>query len=131
MSRCAALKSDGSRCQARAMEGYQWCYSHRPDLAEERSRNARRGGKAGGRGRGGLSETTEAKRYIKALVNKLIKGEIERGIAATCFMGLNTLGRFIELELKVREQEEIIERLEALEQDMLSQSNSRRWTFGG
>ena len=51
MHRCAAIKANGERCKADAMSGAEWCYSHHPDRAEQRSRNASRGGKSGGRGR--------------------------------------------------------------------------------
>ena len=52
MAKCAFIKPGGDRCGARAMKGYETCYGHRPDLAEERKRNASRGGKRGGRERG-------------------------------------------------------------------------------
>lgn len=35
---CAFVKSGGGQCAATAMQGYDFCYSHRADLAEERSR---------------------------------------------------------------------------------------------
>jgi hypothetical protein len=115
MRRCEALKGDGSRCQARAMEGYQWCYSHRPDLAEERKRNARRGGQTGGRGRGARGEIDTAKSYVKGLVSQLIKGEVDRGLAQAAFAGLHVLARLIELERRIKETDELEERIEALE----------------
>ena len=121
MKRCEALKGDGSRCRARAMEGYQWCYSHRPDLAEERSRNARRGGKAGGRGRSSLSETAEAKRWIKGLVSQLLRGDVQRDVATACFMGLNVMARYIEVERRLKETEELEERISALEDEQRDQ----------
>jgi hypothetical protein len=127
MKRCEALKGDGTRCQGRAMEGYQWCYSHRPDLAQERRRNARRGGKTGGRGRGGLDETAQAKTWIKGLVVKLIKGEAERDTATAAFMGLNVLARYIEVERKLREQEELVERMDAIEEAL---EQGRRSQYG-
>ncbi len=36
-------------------------------------------------------------------------------MATACFMGLNVLARYIELERKIREQEVLEDRLEALE----------------
>jgi len=116
MKRCEALKDGGARCKGRAMEGSDWCYNHDPSKAEERKRNARRGGKAGGRGRSGLDETAEAKRWIKSLVARLIKGEVERDMATACFMGLNVLARYIEVERKLRDQEELVERMDAIEE---------------
>jgi hypothetical protein len=89
---------------------------HRPDLAHERRRNARRGGKAGGKGRGSLDETAQAKTWIKGLVVKLIRGDADRDAATAAFMGLNVLARYIEVERKLREQEELVERMDAIEE---------------
>ena len=36
--RCAFIKPGGERCAATAMHSGHLCYSHRPDLAEQRSR---------------------------------------------------------------------------------------------
>lgn len=113
--RCEAITRAGARCQAEAMEGYQWCYSHRPDLAEQRKANARRGGRAGGRGRSSLDETEQAKKYIKGLVSQLLKGQVRREIANSCFTGLNVLARYVELERRIRETDELEARIEALE----------------
>jgi hypothetical protein len=116
MKRCAALTKGGGRCQRIASDGSGYCYSHDPAMAEERRRNAQRAGRAGGNGRpGGLSETAEAKRYIRAIISRVLEGQIERGDATAAFQGLNVLARFIELERKITEQEEILGRIEALE----------------
>jgi hypothetical protein len=114
--RCSFIKAGGERCRGTATGGADLCYAHDPARAEERSRNARKAGRAGGNGRSsGLSETPEAKRWIRALVSRLLKGEVERDVATAAFMGLGTLARYIELERKIREQDEVLERLEALE----------------
>jgi hypothetical protein len=113
--RCTAITKGGSRCSHTATAD-TFCHLHHPDRAEQRRRDASRGGKAGGNGRSsGLSETAEAKRWIKGLVARLLKGEVERGVAATAFMGLGTLARYIELERRLIEQEELVARMEALE----------------
>jgi hypothetical protein len=106
------------------MEGYQWCYSHRPDLAEQRKANARRGGRAGGRGRSSLDETEQAKKYIKGLVSQLLKGQVRREIANSCFTGLNVLARYVELERRIHEQDELEQRIEALERRQRTQQNT-------
>jgi hypothetical protein len=125
--RCAAITKGGERCKGVATGGATHCYAHDPARAEERSRNARRAGRVGGNGRpGGLSETAEAKRYIRGLVAKLLKGELARETATACFMGLNVLARYIELERKIREQEELVERLESLEEVLEHQKETRR-----
>ncbi len=112
---CAAITKGGSRCSHTATAD-TFCHLHHPDRAEQRRRDASRGGKAGGNGRStGLSETAEAKRWIKGLVGQLLKGEVERDVATAAFQGINVLARYIELERKIREQDELEERLTELE----------------
>ncbi len=114
--RCSFIKAGGERCRGTATGGATLCYSHDPARAEERSRNARKAGRTGGNGRpSGLSETGEAKRWIRALVSRLLQGTVERDTATAAFMGLNVLARYIELERKIREQDELEERLVELE----------------
>ena len=113
--RCAAITRAGGRCKSVATEG-SYCWNHAPETALARKQRASRGGKTGGNGRSsGLSETAEAKRWIRALVSRLLAGEVERGVATASLMGLNVLARYIELESKLKLTEEIEERLDALE----------------
>lgn len=113
--RCAAITKAGERCKAEATHG-SYCWNHAPETAEARKQRARKAGRTGGNGRSsGLSETAEAKRWIRDLVAKAITGDVDRGVATAAFMGLNVLARYIELEKRIREQEEILERIAALE----------------
>jgi len=48
-------------------------------------------------------------------------------VATACFMGLNVLARYIELERKIREQDEVLERLEALEEQPDNTGGYRQW----
>ena len=125
--RCEALKGDGSRCQARAMDGYQWCYSHRPDLADERKRNASRGGRTGGRGRSGGDEVAQAKKEIRGVLGGILKGKIPRGTGSVLFMGFNVLLRAIEVERKIREQDELEDRIAELERIAGPDKGGRTW----
>ncbi len=96
--RCAAITRAGGRCKSVATEG-TYCWNHAPEKVEARKQRASRGGKTGGNGRSsGLSETAEAKRWIRALVSRLLAGEVERGVATASLMGLNVLARYIELK---------------------------------
>ncbi len=97
MTTCAALRSGGGRCKAPAMEGYEHCYSHRPDLAGERQRNASKGGKSGGRGRP-QTEIADIKRQIRAVISAVISEEIPQGSGAVALQGLNALLRAHEME---------------------------------
>ena len=127
--RCAAITQAGGRCKAVATEG-SYCWNHAPETVEARKQRASRGGRAGGNGRtSGLSETAEAKRYIRGLVSKLLKGEVGRDTATASFMGLNVLARFLELERRIREQDEVLERIEALE-DLEEQRRGGGYGYG-
>ena len=114
-ARCAAITRAGQRCRLDATHG-TYCYQHAPETARERQRNASRGGKAGGNGRAGVSELTAIKRAIRATIDGALAGEVERGVAAVLFQGFNVLLKAVETERRVRETDELIERLEALEE---------------
>ena len=97
MSSCARIKGDGERCGARAMEGAEWCYGHDPARAGERKRNARKGGKSGGRGRP-QTETASLKKEIRSVIGGVLGGQIPQGRGAVVLQGFNTLLRAHELE---------------------------------
>ncbi len=123
MAKCAFIKPGGDRCGARAMKGYETCYGHRPDLAEERKRNASRGGKRGGRGRGRV-EITEIKDLLKDLTDRVIGIEMGSGVAAVANQLINTRLRAVELERKIRETESLEERIERLERGQAKPADS-------
>ncbi|MDP9488082.1 MAG: hypothetical protein M3Q49_20220 [Actinomycetota bacterium] len=79
------------------MRGYSTCYSHRPDLAGERRRNASKGGRSGGRGRP-QTEIAAIKQQIRSVIAGVIAGKIPQGPGAVALQGLNTLLRAHEME---------------------------------
>ncbi len=115
MAQCAGIKRDGGRCAVVVGPGQSHCYAHDPGRAEERRRNASRGGKRGGRGRP-QAELSDVKRRLSDLVDDVLEGRKDRGDAAVAGQLLNTYIRAVGVELKVREQQEIVERLEELEE---------------
>ncbi len=119
--RCNAITSGGSRCKLDANSG-SYCWSHAPENAEERKRRARRGGKARG-----ASELSEIKREIRAVVTDVLEGRVERGVGAVAFQGFNSLLKAVEVERRIRDQEEIEARIEALERDAEGRGGGRRW----
>ena len=114
MALCSGIKADGGRCKAQAMHGSEWCVGHDPDKAQARRLRASKGGKRGGRGRP-QAELSDVKRRIFALVDDVLEGRKDRGDAAVAGQLLNTYIRAVSVELKVREQLEVVERLEVLE----------------
>jgi hypothetical protein len=125
MSVCAAIKPDGVRCKARAMKGSQWCFNHHPDYSQERRRNASKGGRRGGRGRPS-SELSRLQERFEELAEQVLSGEVERGVGAVAAQLLNGARACIATRLKAIEQEEVLERLEELEQIVERQNEYRR-----
>jgi len=118
MGFCAAIKPDGARCKARAMQSSQWCFNHHPNHSQERRRNASKGGQRGGRGRparSGAEGLQDIKDLLKCLTDDVLSGEVERATAIAANQLLNTALRAIELERRWKEIEDLEGRLEALE----------------
>ena len=111
MAQCAGIKRDGGRCAVVVGPGQSHCYAHDPARANERRRNASRGGKSKGNG-----ELVDLKKQIKDLAEDVLEGTADRGRAAVANQLYNTLIRAIEQERKLRELGELAERLEALEE---------------
>lgn len=116
MNRCARIKEDGERCRARAMEGSQWCYNHDPSRADERKRHARRGGEKGGNGRPGLPELRQIRREVREVMANTRAGSLDKDRASTILRGYHVLLRAVEAERRYIETDELLTRLEALEE---------------
>jgi hypothetical protein len=125
MGVCAGITRAGERCKADATAGAEWCWSHDPAHADERRRRASRGGKRGGRGRPG-SDLQDLKGEIRAVITDVLKGEVSTAPAAVALQGYNCLLRAEKLELDIREQTDLIERLEELESVLEHQKGDHR-----
>jgi hypothetical protein len=111
MPQCAGIKRDGGRCTVVVAPSETYCYHHAPHRAQERKRNASRGG----RSKGGSSEIADLKAQLRKLASDVLAGEVGRSEAAVVNQIINTRARLVELERKIREQEELEGRLDALE----------------
>jgi hypothetical protein len=114
LAKCAGITQAGRACKGIPIDGSQWCYVHHPDYTEERRRHGSRGGRRGGRGRP-QAELSDIKGRLSALANDVLEGRQDKGVAAVASQVLNVYLRAVSVELKAREQMELIERLEALE----------------
>ncbi len=112
MPQCAGIKRDGGRCAVVVGAGKDHCYAHDPDRADERKRNASRGGRTKGSG----GELPDLKKQLKDLAADVLEGSVDRGAAAVVNQILNTIIRAIEQERKLLETGELAERLEAMEE---------------
>lgn len=121
MSRiCIGTKRDGSPCTLPSNGQTGLCWAHDPKNAERRRRGQSRGGKAKASG-----EIRDLKKQLGDLMEDVREGRMERGDAVVINQILNTRARLIELERKVREQYEVIERIEVLEAER--QRGKKRW----
>jgi hypothetical protein len=123
MALCAGIKADGGRCGAQAMRNSQWCINHDPDKAEARRRRASKGGKRGGRGRPS-AELARLQARFEDLAEKVLAGDVERGVGAVAGQLLNGARACVRDALAAREQEELVARMEALEEAL--EANTRQ-----
>jgi len=131
MSLCSGIRADGGRCRAQAISDTDWCFNHHPDYEEQRRRRATKGGKRGGRGRPSV-ELARLQARFEELADKVLSGDIERGVGAVVGQLLNGARACVRDGLAAREQEELVARLEALEEALEANANNksgggRRW----
>jgi hypothetical protein len=122
MPRCSHTYADSSQCRRIVGAEQTYCYSHDPARAGERKRNAARGGKAKAGG-----ELGRVKTRLQTLADMVEEGQMDRADAAVISQIWGTYLRAVSVELKVREQLELIERLEALEEALEQQKAGRRY----
>ena len=115
MGSCSGITEAGGRCKAIAISGSDYCHSHHPDRADARRRAARKGGQRGGRGRP-ASEVSELKGQLSDLYAAVLDGTTEPKVGAVAAQIANVRARLVDTELRVREQDELIGRLEELEE---------------
>jgi hypothetical protein len=113
MPQCAGIKRSGGRCTVVVALGETYCYHHSPERAPERKRNAARGGRS--KGATARKEVQTVRDQVRTIIAGVIGGRLERGAASTAIQGYNVLLRAVEVERRLREQEELVERLERIE----------------
>jgi hypothetical protein len=126
MAKCTAITQGGNRCKGIAIDESGYCYAHHPEHAEARRRAAHKGGKRGGRGRP-ITELTNLRDENADIRRRLLEGELLPNVAAVAIQSINTDIRAVDMVLKAREQEELVERLESLEAGLQEQKDSSRW----
>jgi hypothetical protein len=120
--RCSHTYGDYSQCRRIVSAEHEYCYSHDPRRAAERKRNAARGGRAKASG-----ELGRVKARLHTLADMVEEGQMDRADAAVISQIWGTYLRAVSVELKAREQLEITERLEQLEEGLSHKGGSSRW----
>lgn len=111
MAGCSAIKANGERCKGTARGPRGYCWAHDPANADARKRAA----SSGGRGRSGKGDIKDVKGWLLKLAQDVEEGKLEAKDGTAVSQILNIYLRGVETERKLKEQEELAERLEALE----------------
>src|SRR5688500_11050833 len=110
MAGCSAIKANGERSRGIAATGSDYCPAHDPARAEERKRAASKAARARHE-----PDSRELKALLKDLYSAVLEGRVERAAAAVANQIANTRLRALEVERRVREQDELEEHLDELE----------------
>jgi hypothetical protein len=110
MARCRATKANGEPCTLPANGPQGLCWAQDPQNAAKRRTMASHAAKAKGNRR-----LSELDKQLENLAADALEGNVERGVAAVVNQILNTRARLLELERKIRETDELEQRLEELE----------------
>ncbi len=131
MVKCGATKRDGSPCSLPAQGPNGLCWAHDPANADARRKGASRGGKS----KPG-SELALLKQKLIKLGDDLVAGKAHRGNASVAVAAYGTAvkvieaetklrelqeSRLVETRLRVQEQNELIGRLEAIEESQAAE----------
>ena len=127
MNRCPGTKRDGSKCRVAVESPQTYCWWHDPANAPARKRAAARGGKRAGRGRP-LAELSDIKCRLSDLADDVLAGEVNKGVGAVASQILNVYLRAISVELDVQERQELVGRLDALEEAL--KARRKGWYSG-
>ena len=124
---CSYIRANGERCRAWPIKGESFCYGHHPDYAEVREEHGRKGARLGGRGRGARKEIHEVKATLRQLADDVLNGSVDRADASTAGYLLNIWLRGTEVERRVRELDDVAERIEMLERAVSEARRGRKW----
>jgi uncharacterized protein YdcH (DUF465 family) len=122
MARCAAVKPDGTPCARIVDASQEYCYAHDTRHQEARSRAASKAARSKPR-----RELQTLRKQVSKLYDEVYSGEVEPKAGAVLTQITNTQARLLELERKLKETEELEERIETLEQAQQQGAGSRRW----
>jgi hypothetical protein len=120
MSRCRATKANGEPCKGTATGSHGYCWAHAPENAEQRQRAASKAARSKP-----SREVRGYKQEVKDLIADVKAGDQDRADAAVMLQGYRVLKDLVELERKIREQDDLVDRIEELE-NVLEQQGGHR-----
>ncbi len=122
MAQCTVIKRNGERCTLSSNGQHGLCWAHDPKNAERRRRGQSRGGKSKP-----SKEIVAIRGRLSDLADDVLAGRVDRGDAAVVGQLLGTVVRAIATELKVREQMDLLGRIEELEELLNRKDEARGW----
>lgn len=115
MTVCIADKADGRPCQAHALDGEDFCFTHHPDRAGERAKARKAGGQArtairlpAGPPARSLQTADDVRALLSDVISNVIRGEMDGRTA-------NTIGFLAGVTLKAIQISEVEQRLRRIE----------------
>jgi hypothetical protein len=122
--RCRGTKRSGEPCTLPAKGSSGFCWAHNPKHAEVRSRNASKAAKA----KAPSSEIDEIKTTLRKLMDGVVEGKHDKGRVSVAATVAGVLVRYLELERRVKETDELSRELEEVKKLVESSAGrDRRW----
>jgi hypothetical protein len=122
MNRCLGTKRDNSPCTVTVEPPQTYCWWHDPANSDKRRRAASRGGKAKA-----SKVVKELHALLEDLTRRVVDGELATSRGAVANQLLSTRIRLLDYERRLKELEELEERIGRLESARERQKGSERW----
>ena len=123
MRRCSSIKPNGERCKGTVAPGASYCWAHDPANAEARRRITSKAGKSRPN-----REMDTIKAELAKLYTDTMSERVDKGVAAVGAQIQNVRLRAVEVERRIREQEELEERVSAVEEQVPDKGGfQNRW----
>jgi hypothetical protein len=119
MTICRGTKADGAACSLPANGPHGFCWAHDPANREKRRKMASKAAKSKPN-----REIADIKAQLKDVIDGVLDGSIERNVGSVAFQGYRTLLQAVSTELAVKEQLELVERMDAIEEALQARKKS-------
>ncbi len=108
---CGANTRSGSRCTVSVGHEQELCHLHDPRRAEARKRAASVAGKSRPE-----RELVEIRDLLRNLTDAVLEGRVTTSVGAVATQVLNSRIRLLEVNRRLREQQDVLDRLAELEE---------------
>ena len=113
MAKCRAFTANGRPCKGLVRPGSDFCPAHGPARADARRRAASKAARSKPGG-----EIRDLKDRLEGLADDVLAGQVQPKAGAVVTQIVGAYSRLLELERKVRENEEFEARIAALEEEV-------------